>query len=246
MGAQVEVAAMRDSLELGPPHREQVLEVRRGARVMRQLLRVVLAHTQVALADPVPEMPRTPLLDPEPEPLLGLCGRNEVLHLHLLELERAEDEVARRDLVPERLPDLRDAERRFPARNLGHVLEVDEDALGGLGAEVRILSGLLDRADPGLEHEIELPRLGEIALVGLSRVLARPSTALGLFELVGAVAAFAEPAVDEGIREAGHVPRRLPHGWVQDDRGVEGDDVVPLAHHRLQPACFTFSFSSTP
>ena len=38
-----------------------------------------------------------------------VAGRDEVLDLHLLELARAEDEVARRDLVAERLADLRDA-----------------------------------------------------------------------------------------------------------------------------------------
>ncbi len=202
MGAQVEVAAMRDPLELGPPHREQVLEVRGGARVVRQLLRVVLAHAQVALADPVSKMPRAPLLDPEPEPLVRFGRRDEVLHLHLLELERAEDEVPRRDLVPERLPDLRDAERRLATRDLRHVLEVDEDALRGLGAQVRVLSGLLDRPDSRLEHQVELPRLREVALVGLAGMLAGTSPALGLVELVGPVAPLAEPAVDEGIREA--------------------------------------------
>jgi hypothetical protein len=40
---------------------------------------------------------------------------DEELHLHLLELAGAEDEVARRDLVAERLADLRDAERRLLA-----------------------------------------------------------------------------------------------------------------------------------
>ena len=64
-----------------------------------------------------------------------LGGRHEELDLHLLELARAEDEVAGRDLVAERLADLRDAERRLLARELQHVLEVDEDALRGLGAQ---------------------------------------------------------------------------------------------------------------
>ena len=58
----------------------------------------------------------------------------------------------------------------------------------------------------------------------------------GLVEMVGAVAALAEAAVDEGIREAGDVPRRLPDSGVEDDRRVERDDVVALAHHRLEPA----------
>jgi hypothetical protein len=44
-------------------------------------------------------------------PLLVGAGLDEELHLHLLELAGAEDEVARRDLVAERLADLPDPER---------------------------------------------------------------------------------------------------------------------------------------
>jgi hypothetical protein len=53
----------------------------------------------------------------------------EELDFHLLELARAEREVARRDLVAETLADLRDAERHADARAVDDVLEVDEDAL---------------------------------------------------------------------------------------------------------------------
>ena len=54
--------------------------------------------------------------DPVLVPLLVGAGLDEELHLHLLELAGAEDEVARRDLVAERLADLADAERRLLAR----------------------------------------------------------------------------------------------------------------------------------
>jgi hypothetical protein len=49
----------------------------------------------------------------------------------LFELAHAKREVAGRDLVAERLADLRDAERRLLAGALVDVLEVDEDALSG-------------------------------------------------------------------------------------------------------------------
>ena len=60
----------------------------------------------------------------------------EELDLHLLELARAEGVVARVDLVAKRLADLGDAERQLEPRAVEDVLEVDEDALGGFGAEV--------------------------------------------------------------------------------------------------------------
>ena len=137
---EVEVAAVRDPLELRPADREEVLDVARAARVVRQLVGIVRAHAQAALADAEPEVPAQPLVDPVAVPLLRLGGRDEELHLHLLELERAEDEVARRDLVAERLADLRDAERRLATRELRDVLEVDEDALRGLRPQVTLRS----------------------------------------------------------------------------------------------------------
>src|SRR6185295_10017239 len=109
---------------------------------------------------------------------LGLGWRHEELHLHLLELAGAEDEVARGDLVAERLPDLRDPEGRLLAREGHHVLEVDEDALRRLRAQVDLGALARDRADVGLEHQVELAWLGELA------------AALGAAQLGARIAAF--------------------------------------------------------
>src|SRR5437899_4073770 len=113
---------------------------------MRSLLGAVLANSQPAPAEPVAQIPVEPFVDPVAVPLLGLGGRDEELHLHLLELAHAEEEVPGRDLVAERLARLRDPERRLAARELRDVLEVDEDPLRRLRPEVRLRAGLLDRA----------------------------------------------------------------------------------------------------
>ena len=117
--AEVEVAAVVDPLDLLPAEGELVLDVERGAGVVRQLVGAVL----------VPAQPRRargraswchchPPLPPVLEPLRVGARLDEELHLHLLELARPEDEVARRDLVAERLADLRDAERNLlPGRS---------------------------------------------------------------------------------------------------------------------------------
>src|SRR6266516_1647077 len=94
---------------------------------------------------------------------------DEELHLHLLELAVAKDEVARRDLVAEALPYLRDPERELAARDGRHVVEVDEDALGRLWSQIGDRRGVLDRTDVGLEHQVELPRLGEGAALAAVR-----------------------------------------------------------------------------
>src|ERR1700759_5399477 len=118
-------------------------------------------------------MPPDALVDPVRVPLRGFGGRHEELHLHLLELAHAEEEVARRDLVAEALADLRDAERRLYAPRRRHVLEVDEDALRRLGPQDRARTALLHRADVCLEHQVELPWLGQVALRELTRPLRR-------------------------------------------------------------------------
>ena len=87
----------------------------------------------------------------------------EELDLHLLELARAEGEVPRRDLVAETLADLGDAEGNPHPRAVADVLEVDEDALGRLGAEKRRILFAAQRAGDRLEHQVELPRLGQRA-----------------------------------------------------------------------------------
>ncbi len=232
---EVVVAAVRDAFELLPADRVEVLDVARRAGVVRALRLVVLAHAKVDLAQTEVAVPGEPLLEPVLEPLRRLGGRDEELHLHLLELADAEEEVARRDLVPERLADLGDAERRLAAGELGDVLEVDEDALRRLGAEVRGGALVLERADVRLEHEVELARLGEVAVGRLAGTLARLAAAARDLELVGAEAELARTAVDERVGEAGDVARRLPDARVEDDRGVEGDDVVALLHHRAEP-----------
>ena len=202
---------------------------------MRELVGVVRAQAQVLGVDAEPHVPVEALLQPVLVPALGLVGRHEELHLHLLELERAEDEVAGRDLVAERLADLGDAERRLAARELQHLLEVEEDALGGLRAQVDGRAGLLHGADRRLEHQVELARLGQVALRVLARVLGRPAAALESLEVVGAEALLAGAAVDQRVGEAGEVAAGLPRARVLDDRRVERDDVVAVLDHRLPP-----------
>ena len=125
--------------------------------------------------------------------------------------------------------------------SLGDVLEVDEDPLRRLRPEVDVRAGLLDRADARAEHQVELARLGQVAVGRLAGALARPLAAphflvLLVGEMVGAEAQLAGAAVDQRVGEAADVPGRLPDPRVEDDRRVERDDVLPLAHHRLEPA----------
>ena len=177
-------------------------------------------------------------------PLLVGAGLDEELHLHLLELAGAEDEVARRDLVAEALADLRDAERRLAPRRVQHVEEVDEDALRGLRPQVVHVVLRLDRAEERLQHHVEVTRLGPLAAGAAVRArdvgqpVLRRLAVLGLvrlFELVGAVPLVAVQALDERVGEHVQVAGGLPHLRGEDDRGVQADDVVAAGDHRLPP-----------
>src|SRR4051812_17361075 len=159
---QVEVGAVGDALELGPlrsAEAEPVFDVDRALRVVRQLLVRMLVVAQVVGRDAEVDVPVPALLEPVVVPLLVTAGLDEVLHLHLLELARAEDEVAGGDLVAERLAGLCDAERRLLARRSHDVEEVDEDALRGLGPQVVQPTLVLDRTEIGLQQPVEHARL---------------------------------------------------------------------------------------
>jgi hypothetical protein len=171
-------------------------------------------------------------------PLAGIRRGDEELHLHLLELEGPEDEVAGGDLVAERLADLGDPEGRLLAREAQDVLEVDEDALGRLGAQVRLVAFVMDWPDVGLEHQVELAGLRELAAADRAADLPFGLLIAELLvaQIVLAPAPLAFPeALDEGIGEAGEVPGCLPDLRVLDDRRVESDDVVALLKHRPPP-----------
>ena len=236
MLGEIEVAAVGHALELRPADRIQVLDVAGAGRVVRELLGVVGAQAQPLAVDAEPHVPVQPLRAPELVPLLRLVGRDEELHLHLLELERAEDEVARRDLVAERLPHLGDAERRPPARVLQRLLEVEEDALRRLRAQIDRRAGLLHRADRGLEHQVEVARLGEVALLelaGVHRGLARAGGSPGC-DRPGSAARRSWQSISGSVK-----PARWPEAshvrgcWMIAES--RRDDVVALLHHRPPP-----------
>src|SRR3569832_909937 len=118
----------------------------------------------------------------------------EELHLHLLELARAEGEVARRDLVAKALARLGDPEGDLHPAAVHDVLEVDEHALCRFGTQERRPFFSRERPDGRLEHQVEFPRLGQAALVVLPRMLAGLERTLTRLEMIGPEPRLALPA----------------------------------------------------
>ena len=77
---------------------------------MRQLLHRHFVQLQIVAADAETFKPLEIKFDPLVYQVKMLrVGPHEVLHLHLLKLARAQNEISRRDLVAERLADLRNS-----------------------------------------------------------------------------------------------------------------------------------------
>ena len=206
MRVEIVGSAVRDRLELAPAPREKILDVDAGLGVVRALLRRQLVEAQALGFDAVVRVPRLAPLDPllERVEIVAVVG-HEILELGLFEFAHAKGEVARRDLVAERLADLRDAERRPLARGLIDVFEVDEDALSGLRAQIRDRRRIFHRPDLRLHHQVEVARLGEGVFAAAVRALVR------VLEMVEAKAMLADLAIDELVVKRVDVPRGLPH-----------------------------------
>ena len=254
---EVVVRAVGNAPELAPAEREEELEVRRCLGVEAQLLGIVVAQAEVLVLQADGEQPVVAERAPVVEPLKVGARLAEEFELHLLELAHAEDEVARRDLVAEGLADLADAERELFARGALDVIEVDEDALRGLGAEVDGVLCVLGHALERLEHEVKLTDIGEVVLAAggagdvvlfdkvLHLLLGEGVDGLGKLEaglgapvlndLVGAEALVALAAVHQRIGEAAEMAACHPGLRVHQDRGVKADVVGILLHELLPP-----------
>ena len=252
---EVVVGTVCHAPQLAPAEGEQILKVRRRFGIEGQLLRLMVPQPQILVVHPKAQQPVVAEAAPVLKP--GKVGARlaEELQLHLLELQNAEGEVARGDLVAEALAHLADAEGNLFAGGALDALIVHEDALGGLGTEVHVGAGLGGDALMGLEHQVELLDVGKIALAA-----ARAGNALfpdighhlivlhglhvhvgaGLLgpvldELVGAVAPLAALAVDEGVIEVGHMAAGLPHPGIHQDAGVQTHVQRALLYELLPP-----------
>src|SRR5687767_13662127 len=109
---EVEVAAVVHALDLRESQgaAEVEMDVRRGTRVVRQLFLFLVVVAQAIRREAEPLVPVHPPGAPLLEPLHVAARLDEELHLHLLELARAKNEISRRNLVAKRLADLRDPE----------------------------------------------------------------------------------------------------------------------------------------
>src|SRR5882672_1657504 len=136
MRPQIEIGAVGYSHQLVPLPllllalgEETILNVYRALGVVGQLLFWLFIQTQIVCRDAETGEPVVAGINPFLMRPLVFAGTDEVFHLHLLELARAENEVAGSDFVAKRFANLRDAERKFAPAGRQHVEKINEDAL---------------------------------------------------------------------------------------------------------------------
>src|SRR6185369_2251116 len=200
---------------------------------MRQLLARNFIQKEILAIDTEGAKPLEVLFDPIVHELRVLGSwRNEILHLHLLELASSQNEVSRRDFVAERLTDLCDTKRQFAPHGRLHIQEVNEYALSGFRPQIsqrgRIV--ICNRAQFGLQHGVDRPRFGPVA-----RATGRT---LVVDNLVGSKAAFALAAIDQPIIKRRLVTRVLPDKTIENDRRVDALDVVTFVDEPAPPGLF--------
>lgn len=145
----------------------------------------------------------------------------EELHFHLLELTRAECEVAWRDLVAKALANLSDPDGDSAGHAVDDVLEVHEHPLSGFWTHIGHVVFATHCAQRRLEHQVEITWFGQLTGIMLAGAFARFLRALTRFEVIRAEASFAGVAVHFLVAEKIEVPRHFPNLRVHDDRRFE-------------------------
>src|SRR5437763_349019 len=125
---------------------------------MRKFILRMRPQAQMTRIDAVFHVPLESRINPvfEPFKLFVRIRPHEELHLHLLELAGAKNEVTGSDFVAERFAGLRDPERQLDTLSIDHVREIAENPLRGLGPEIDCTRSVLNWTDKGFEHQIEL------------------------------------------------------------------------------------------
>jgi len=101
---------------------------------------------------------------PEFKPLDFFPRPYEKLHFHLLEFPHSHNELPGHNLITERLAYLCNPERDSHATGFLDIEEIHEYALGRFRPEVDLAGSITDRTQTGIEHQVELPHLGPVAL----------------------------------------------------------------------------------
>ena len=142
-------------------HGKVELDVTRRISIVGQLN--VVVKTVHVLSQPQCVMPFDSGLLPVSVPLCLRAWLDKKLHLHLLKLPHAENELTGYDLVAKRLANLCDSKGDFHPPTFLHIEEIDKNPLGRFWTQVDDSTFSTHRSQFRLEHQIELAHVRPIA-----------------------------------------------------------------------------------
>ncbi len=228
---KVVVGPVVNPFQLLPAHGEEVLDVVGVLGIVGQFIRTVAVPAEVVHFNAQFLVVGPAAFPPGVEPFFVGAGFYKELHFHLLKFAGAENKVFGNNFVPEGLADLGDAEGNFHPVGLDDVFIVYIDALGSFGAKINNTGAVLYGSDVGLEHEVKLAGVSELAAAfgafffgELFWVnLVRPETGFTLF------------AVHQWVGKVFHMARGFPNPGMHKDCRIKADDVVVELGHFLPP-----------
>jgi len=231
------VGAVVDAFEFLEAERELELDIVCVLGVVRQLVTGMLMETELGRRNTKIDMPLHPCLSPLFKPTIVVTGLHKKLHLHLLELSRPENEIARRDFIAKSLANLCDTKRDLFSGRLHDIQVVHIYSLRCLRPQVDDSRIVFNRPHVCFEHEVKHSGFGKRPLVPALRALGirLPGFSLNSF-VVASEAVLTHLAVDQGVRETRHVPGRLPYLWMHQNCGIDTLDVVALVDHGTPPS----------
>ncbi len=110
VSAEIEISSVVYAFDFLPAEGKTILDIESCPGVVGQLAARMLMPLELGRVKSKRAVPSHAPFPPPLKPLGISPGLHEELHFHLLELTGSEDEIPRRDLVPECLSDLRNAE----------------------------------------------------------------------------------------------------------------------------------------
>src|SRR5579859_4748059 len=155
MCREIKIGAVSQAVEFFAAERKFEFEIDRAFRIMRAIFRCDLKFVHFGSRNADRFVECMYVLPPHLKSLFPFVRTNKIFDLHLFEFARAERKIARRDLVAERFPYLRNTERKFRMEGINDIFEINEYAAGRFGAKIRFRS--ISRCTYGSpEHHVEL------------------------------------------------------------------------------------------
>src|SRR5215813_3331139 len=145
--------------------KETILNIDGAFGVVGQLFAGLFVETQVVRRDPQRNEPLMTVVDPLLMSSFVLARAHEILHLHLLKLASAKDEISRRYFVAKRLANLRNTEWQLAAAGRQDIEKVNKNSLRSFRSQINQRGRVIFSrgSDVRAEHQIEGPRLRKIS-----------------------------------------------------------------------------------